>query len=189
MNSTSTTCQVEVYKDSFWMPIASSISYGMDVFVSACWVQTIWKDVMNPQTFWTIFKIFHAWIKGLVRTSFSKNLQDIHIFNCLNFQVAYYVCVNVALDLIQVWVPLSPEFCLMKNFHQNPVLMIISLSLSFITILKFYVLLTKSIPEMDESRVAKKAIFIISFTSLALSLIKFSGKTKPTYNQVLQNVT
>ena len=77
----------------------------------------------------------------------------------------------------------------MKNFHQNPVIMIISLSLSFITILKFYVLMTKSIPEMDESRVVKKVIFIICFTSFALGLIKFSGETKPTFNQVLQYAT
>ena len=47
--------------------------------------------------------------------------------------------------------------------------------------------MTKSIPEMDESRVAKKVIFIICFTSFALGLIKFSGETKPTFNQVLQN--
>ena len=79
MNSTSTTCQVEVYKDSFWMPIASSISYGIDVIVSAWWFQTIWKDVMNPQTFWTIFKIFHAWIKGLVRILFEPQWYVIHI--------------------------------------------------------------------------------------------------------------
>ena len=49
--------------------------------------------------------------------------------------------------------------------------------------------MTKSIPEMDESRVAKKVIFIISVTSFALGLIKFSGETKPTFNQVLQYAT
>ena len=47
--------------------------------------------------------------------------------------------------------------------------------------------MTKSIPEMDESRVAKKVIFIISVTSFVLGFIKFSGETKPTFNQVIQN--
>ena len=103
------------------------------------------------------------------------------------FQIGYYVCVNVGLDLLQVWVPLSPHFCFMKNFHQNPLIMIMSLSLCFTTILKFYVLMTKSIPDMDEISVAKKAIFIISIASFALSIFKFSGETKPTFNQVILN--
>ena len=69
MNSTAATCRVEVYKDNIWMPLASSILYGIDVIVSVSWIHTIWKDMMNPQTFWTIFKIFHAWVKGVVRIS------------------------------------------------------------------------------------------------------------------------
>ena len=58
------------------------------------------------------------------------------------------------------------------------------LSLSFATVLKLYFLITKSVPEMDEADVAKKAIFIITVSSSALCGIKFSGDTKPTFNQV-----
>ena len=66
------------------------------------------------------------------------------------------MCVTVGLDLLQIWVAPNQHFCFVKNFFKSPVLVMIALSLCFTTILKFYVLATKSIPEMDEFRVAKK---------------------------------
>ena len=64
----------------------------------------------------------------------------------------------------------------------------IAMSLSFTTVLKFYILITKSVPEMDETDIAKKAILSITIISSILSGLKFSGDTKPTFNQVRINV-
>ena len=110
-----------------------------------------------------------------------KNPKKIH------FQLSFYMCVTVGLDLLQIWVAPNQHFCFVKNFFKSPVLVMIALSLCFTTILKFYVLATKSIPEMDEIRVAKKAIFIIFTTTFTIISYKFSGEIKPTFNQVLEN--
>ena len=106
-----------------------------------------------------------------------------HKYSC--FQATFYVCVNGGLDLAQIWVTPSPNFCFFKNFIKNPPILMTGLSLSFATVLKLYFLITKSVPEMDEADVAKKAIFIITVSSSVLSGIKFSGDTKPTFNQVM----
>ena len=92
---------------------------------------------------------------------------------------------NVGLDLLQVWIIHSPETCFWKNFLKSPLINMISLSLSFITVLKFYVLVKKSIPEMNEHYVAKMTIFAITVVSFVISCIKFlTRETKPTFNQV-----
>ena len=89
------------------------------------------------------------------------------------------------MDLAQIWITPSPESCFFKNFIKNPPILMIAMSLSFTTVLKFYVLITKSVPEMDETDIAKKAIFSITIFSSILSGLKFSGDTKPTFNQVV----
>ena len=94
------------------------------------------------------------------------------------------MCVTVGLDLLQIWVTPSQNFCFVKNFFKTLLIIMIALSLCFTTLLKFYVLVTKSIPEMDEIRVAKKTIFIIFISSFTIIFCKFSGETKPTFNQV-----
>ena len=92
---------------------------------------------------------------------------------------------NVGLDLLQVWIIHSPETCFLKNFLKSPLINMTSLSLSFITVLKFYVLVKKSVPEMNEHYVAKVTIFAITVVSFVISCIKFlTRETKPTFNQV-----
>ena len=61
----------------------------------------------------------------------------------------------------------------------------IGLACTFSTVLKFYVLcIRKSMPEINESRLAKYAISSIIAVSLSFNYVKFSGNTKPTHNQV-----
>ena len=60
----------------------------------------------------------------------------------------------------------------------------LGMSLDFITILKCYVLVTKSMPEVDEIRVSKIVISLVILLSSGIGAFKFSGETKPTFNQV-----
>ena len=69
MNSSTAICSVRVFKDSFWLPVASVISYILGCLVVGSWFVGIWKDVTNPQKFWTIFSILKAWNKILVNNS------------------------------------------------------------------------------------------------------------------------
>ena len=69
MNSSTAICSVRVFKDSFWLPVASVISYSLGCLVIGSWFVGIWKDVTNPQKFWTIFSILKAWNKILVSSN------------------------------------------------------------------------------------------------------------------------
>ena len=97
INESAKICPVHVYQDTFWIPMSSAISYVIGVIVSGWWIQTIWKDVKNPQTFWTIFKIFHAWVKILVGI-----LDMTYIFLFTQYKSIFslvFICV-LLLDLI-----------------------------------------------------------------------------------------
>ena len=67
---------------------------------------------------------------------------------------------------------------------KNLVPLMLGMSLSILTVLKCYVLVTKSMPEIDENRVSKVVIAMIILLSFGDGGIKFSGDTKPTFNQV-----
>ena len=67
MNSTVKMCPIDVYEEKKdWIPIFSSISYGIGAIVCGSWMYSLWKDARNQQKVWTIFGIFKAWIKILV---------------------------------------------------------------------------------------------------------------------------
>ena len=99
--------------------------------------------------------------------------------------MGYFVSVVVGSDLIQVWVPQSYDICLLKNINKCATILMMCLSFSFSTVLKFYILARKSIPAMDEIFVAKVSMFLITLISWSVSCIKsLIGDTKPTFNQV-----
>ena len=101
------------------------------------------------------------------------------------FKIAIYVHLIVGLDYLQVWVSPNESFCFMKNSIKSPLCVVIGLSCTFSTVLKFYVLcIRKSMPEINESTFAKYAISSIISVALAFNYAKFSGNTKPTHNQV-----
>ena len=96
-----------------------------------------------------------------------------------------YVHLIVGLDYLQVWVSPNESFCFMKNSIKSPLCVVIGLSCTFSTVLKFYVLcIRKSMPEVNENKLAKYAISSIIAVALAFNYVKFSGNTKPTHNQV-----
>ena len=79
----------------------------------------------------------------------------------------------------------SQEFCHIKNFLKSTMPVIIGLSISFSTVLKCYIICyKKSMPEMNDSKISKFAITSIFIASILTNGIKFSGKTKPTFNEV-----
>ena len=184
MNSTVKTCVVQVYEDNdIWIPVLSSISYGIGAIVCGSWMFSISKDARNQQKVWTIFGIFKAWIKILVISDRTFEMV-LSTKKFLFFQITFYYCVLSGMDLAQIWITPSPEFCFLKNFIKNLPILMIAMSLSFTTVMKFYILVTKSVPEMDEIDIAKKALFCITSVSSILNGLKFSGDTKPTFNQV-----
>ena len=67
MNATEEICNIEVYKENdIWIPVLSSISYGIGTSICGSWMFSIWKDVRNQQKVWTIFAILKAWTKIVV---------------------------------------------------------------------------------------------------------------------------
>ena len=91
----------------------------------------------------------------------------------------------MGLDLLQIWIDFSQEFCHIKNFMKSTMPVIIGLSISFSTVLKCYIICyKKSMPEMNDSKVSKFAIASILIASILTNSIKFSGETKPTFNEV-----
>ena len=73
----------------------------------------------------------------------------------------------------------------MKNYIKSPLCVVVGLSCTFSTALKFYVLcIRKSMPEVNESKLTRNTIISIVAISLAFNFVKFSGNTKPTPNQV-----
>ena len=85
MNCSTTICPVQVFKDSFWLPVASAISYGIGVLVAGLWIVEIWRDLTNPQKFWTVFSILKAWNKILV-SKLCNNCNETNIFNEIIFR-------------------------------------------------------------------------------------------------------
>ena len=83
---------------------------------------------------------------------------------------------------------MSFDICFVKNLLKNIFPVNVGLYLSFTTLLKYYFLASRSMQdsmlEMNESKIAKFTFGIISFVSLMVCGIKFSGDTKPTFNQV-----
>ena len=79
---------------------------------------------------------------------------------------------------------MSSDICFVKNLLKNIFPVNVGLYLSFTTLLKYYFLASRSMLEMNESKIAKFAFGIISSVSLMVCGIKFSGNTKPTFNQV-----
>ena len=79
---------------------------------------------------------------------------------------------------------MSSDICFVKNLLKNIFPVNVGLYLSFTTLLKYYFLASRSMLEMNESEIAKFTFGIISFVSLVVCGIKFSGDTKPTFNQV-----
>ena len=79
---------------------------------------------------------------------------------------------------------MSSDICFLKNLLNNIFPVNVGLYLSFTTFLKYYFLASRSMLEMNESKIAKFTFGIISSVSLMVCGIKFSGDTKPTFNQV-----
>ena len=121
-------------------------------------------------------------------TSFTKKVNnhfDISTSFSIFPQICVFVCLNMGLDLLQIWIDFSQEFCHIKNFMKSTVPVIIGLSISFSTVLKCYIICyKKSMPEMNDSKVSKFAIASILMASIFTNGIKFSGETKPTFNEV-----
>ena len=184
MNSSTAICSVQVFKDSFWLPVASVISYSLGCLVVGSWFVGIWKDMTNPQKFWTIFSILKAWNKILV--SSDEIILDSIWYKFSSDQMGIWVFVIVGIQLFQVWIaPGDFDFCFLNNLALNSHICMMCLSLSLTTAFKFFVLAKRSIPEMNESLFSKIAIVLIVLISWIVSSIKFySGDTKPTYNQV-----
>ena len=186
MNISETTCLVEIFKDNFWLSVASSISYGLGILVSASWIFDIWKDFTSSQKVWTIFSILKAWKKVLVskNLNFTCLLKKLFI-NTFLMQMGFFVFLIVGLNLLQVWFNPSFDICFLKNLITNATILMLCLSFSFTTVLKYFVLAKRSVPEMNEGYVAKLSLFFIVLVSCGLSSIKFFiGQTKPTFNQV-----
>ena len=189
MNISETTCLVEIFKDNFWLSVASSISYGLGILVSASWICDIWKDFTSSQKVWTIFSILKAWKKVLVskNLNFTCLLKKLFI-NTFLMQMSFFLFLIVGLNLLQVWFNPSFDICFLKNLITNATILMLCLSFSFATVLKYLVLAKRSVPEMNEGYVAKVSIFCIILVSWSVSSIKFFiGDTKPTFNQVSEN--
>ena len=189
MNISETTCLVEIFKDNFWLSVASSISYGLGILVSALWICDIWKDFTSSQKVWTIFSILKAWKKVLVskNLNFTCLLKKLFI-NTFLMQMGFFVFLIVGLNLLQIWSNPSFDICFLKNLITNATILMLCLSFSFATVLKYLVLAKRSVPEMNEGYVAKVSIFCIILVSWSVSSIKFFiGDTKPTFNQVSEN--
>ena len=89
------------------------------------------------------------------------------------------------MKFLQIWTNPSEHFCFIKNCIKSPLCVVVGLSCTFSTALKFYVLcIRKSMPEVNESKMTKNTILSIVAISLVFNFVKFSGNTKPTPNQV-----
>ena len=66
MNSTNVTCVVHVFEENSLALVGSVTSYGIGVIGSGIWIHGIWKDAVDPNKTWTIFKIVNSWTKILV---------------------------------------------------------------------------------------------------------------------------
>ena len=106
-----------------------------------------------------------------------------------SFQMTFFVFLVVGLNLLQVWFNPSFDICFLKNLITNATILMLCLSFSFTTVLKYFVLAKRTVPEMNEGYVAKLSIFFILLVSCGVSSIKFFiGYTKPTFNQVSKNM-
>ena len=100
-------------------------------------------------------------------------------------QMGFFVFLIVGLNLLQIWSNPSYDICFLKNLITNATILMLCLSFSFATILKYLVLAKRTVPEMNEGYVAKLSILLIILVSSGISSIKFFiGDTKPTFNQV-----
>ena len=66
MNSTHVTCVFHVFEENPGALFGSVASYGIGIIGSGIWIHGIWKDAVDPNRTWTIFKIVHSWTKILV---------------------------------------------------------------------------------------------------------------------------
>ena len=102
-----------------------------------------------------------------------------------SFQMTFFVFLVVGLNLLQVWFNPNFNICFLKNLITNATILMLCLSFSFATVLKYLVLAKRTVPEMNEGYVAKLSILVMILVSWGVSTIKFFiGDTKPTFNQV-----
>ena len=116
-------CPILGYEENKdWIPIFSSISYGIGAIVCGSWMYSIWKDARNQQKVWTIFGIFKAWTKILVifecTTEMFLSLKVIFVFVC--------VLLDNILLLRSWWIGLGsnlgnskPRILFFQEFHQK----------------------------------------------------------------------
>ena len=177
------TCVVKPFSDNVWLYATSTVFYGLGILGSCMLMKNVFVEFSSGNdNKRTIFSLFKAWIEFLVSRKFVYN--GLH-YSTLYLKISIYVHLIVGLDYLQIYISPTENFCFVKNYIKSPLCVVIGLSCTFSTVLKFYVLcIRKSMPEINESKLAKYAISSIIAVSLSFNYVKFSGNTKPTHNQV-----
>ena len=136
--------------------------------------------------------LYLKWRKNFLYLFHQKNyflwekLQKIVTISSKN---EFYDLIYLKSDFLEQYLCNFFNICFLKNLITNATILMLCLSFSFATVLKYLVLAKRTVPEMNEGYVAKLSIFFILLVSCGVSSIKFFiGYTKPTFNQVSKNM-
>ena len=90
-----------------------------------------------------------------------------------------FVNTSVGLDLSLIWINYSPEFCLYKTFLKSSLPVIAGISISFSTVIKFYILcFKKSMLEINDKKVSIFSITSIIGFTVMMNAFKYKDEAK-----------
>ena len=161
-NNSTTICNIQLFAEDWISQSASVVSYCIGFIGSIIWTKKSLQEICDSSQNWTIFSIFRTWIKALVSKAlyylYSKFPWKLNVkrYEILFYnQISIFVFTSVGLDLSLIWINYSPEFCLYKTFLKSSLPVIAGISISFSTVLKFYVLcFKKSMLEINDKKVS-----------------------------------